>query len=216
VTADEAPSPPDDPAARHQTRGVQPIHETGRHEVFVIRHGATEWSRNGRHTGRTDLPLLPDGEAEATATGGLLHDRAFALVLVSPLRRARRTCELAGCADQAEVCSDLLEWDYGDYEGITTKAIRETVPGWTVWNGPIPNGETVEQVAERADRVVARARAADGDVALFGHGHILRVVAARWCELGPAEGRRFPLETASLCILGWEHEYPTLRVWNQR
>jgi broad specificity phosphatase PhoE len=223
VTADDTapattPSYPgaEEPPPRHRTRGVQPIHETGRHEIFVIRHGATEWSRNGRHTGRTDLPLLPDGEAEAASTGRLLHGREFALVLVSPLSRARRTCELAGYGDQAELCPDLLEWDYGDYEGITTAVIRETVPGWTVWDSPVPQGERIEQVADRADRVITRARAADGDVALFGHGHILRVIAARWCELDAAEGKRFPLETASLCILGWEHEYPTLRVWNQR
>lgn len=201
---------------RHITRGVQPIHETGRHEVFVVRHGATEWSRNGRHTGRTDLPLLPDGEAEATATGELLHGRPFARVFVSPLSRARRTCELAGYLDQAENCDDLLEWDYGDYEGITTKEIRETVPGWTVWDAPIPNGESIDQVSARADRVIAMTRAIDGPVAWFAHGHILRVIAARWCELAASEGKRFPLETGSLNILGWEHEYPTLRVWNQR
>ena len=212
----DAPTGPGPDAGWHQTRGVQPIHETGRHEVFVIRHGATEWSRNGRHTGRTDLPLLPDGEAEAAATGRLLHGREFALVLCSPLSRARRTCELAGYLDQAETCPDLLEWDYGDYEGVTTKVIRETVPGWTVWDSPVLGGESIAEVSARADRVVARARSVDGDVALFGHGHILRVVAARWCELDAIDGKRFPLETASLCILGWEHEYPTLRVWNQR
>lgn len=197
-------------------RGVQPIGDTGRHEVFVVRHGATEWSQNGRHTGRTDLPLLPAGEAEAASTGRLLHGRPFALVLVSPLSRARRTCELAGYLDQAEVTDDLVEWDYGSYEGITTKEIRRTVPGWTVWDGAIPGGESIDEIAARADRVIARMRAADGDVALFGHGHSLRVLAARWCDLPPVEGRRFPLETATLSVLGWEHEYPTIRAWNQR
>jgi len=197
-------------------RGVQPIADTGRHEVFVVRHGATEWSQNGRHTGLTDLPLLPHGEDEARATGRLLHGRTFALVLVSPLGRARRTCELAGYDAAAEITDDLLEWDYGDYEGITTKTIRETVPGWTVWDGEVPHGETIDDVAGRVDRVIERARAVDGDVALFGHGHCLRVLAARWCDLHPTEGKRLPLETATLSILGWEHDYPTIRVWNQR
>lgn len=197
-------------------RGVQPIHETGRHELFVIRHGATEWSKNGRHTGRTDLPLLPEGEEQAVQVGRLLHGRPFGLVLVSPLGRALETCTLAGYIDQAEVTDDLLEWDYGDYEGITTRTIRETDPGWTVWDGAIPGGETVEQVAERADRVIARVRAVDADCAVFAHGHVLRVLAARWCELDPHEGKRLPLETATLNVLGWEHEYPTVRVWNQR
>ena len=204
------------PTGPAHVRGVQPIHETGRHETFVIRHGATEWSENGRHTGRTDLPLLPHGLDQAKRTGELLHGRPFALVLCSPLSRARHTCELAGYADEAEITDDLREWDYGDYEGVTTKEIRTTVPGWTVWDDPLPGGETIAQVAARADQVIARARESDGDVALFAHGHILRVLAARWCDLDPREGKRFPLETASLSVLGWEHEYPTIRVWNQR
>jgi broad specificity phosphatase PhoE len=197
-------------------RGVQPIHETGRHELFVIRHGATEWSTNGRHTGRTDIPLLPEGEDQARAAGALLHGRPFGLVLCSPLGRARETCELAGYGDQAELSDDLLEWDYGDYEGVTTKVIRETVPGWTVWDSPVPGGETIDQVATRVDRVIARVRAVDSDCAVFAHGHVLRVLAARWCELPAHEGKRLPLETATLNVLGWEHEYPTIRVWNQR
>ena len=208
-------APPGD-LGSETVRGVQPIHETGRHEVFVIRHGATEWSKNGRHTGRTDLPLLPEGEEQAVRVGELLHARPFGLVLVSPLSRARETCELAGYLEQAEVTDDLMEWDYGDYEGITTKTIRETVPGWTVWDSPVPGGETAEQVAVRVDRVIARLRAVDADTAVFAHGHVLRVLAARWCELDPREGKRLPLETATLNVLGWEHEYPTIRVWNQR
>ena len=196
--------------------GGVPTGVAGLHDVYVIRHGATEWSRNGRHTGTTDLPLLPEGEAEAGKVAALIDGHPFALVLVSPLSRARRTCELAGFADHAEVTDDLVEWNYGDYEGITTAEIRQTVPGWSVWTGDIPNGETIEQVAGRADRVIAKARAVDGDVALFGHGHILRVLAARWCDLPPQEGKRFPLETATLSILGWEHEYATIRTWNQR
>jgi broad specificity phosphatase PhoE len=185
-------------------------------EVYVVRHGATEWSKNGRHTGTTDLPLLPEGEEQAKATGKLLAGREFALVLCSPLERARVTCDIVGLGDQAEITDDLKEWNYGDFEGLTTAQIRETYPGWTVWDGVIPDGEAVEQVAVRAERVIARAREADGDVALVAHGHILRVLVARWCELDPREGKRFPLDTATLNILGWEHEYSTVRVWNER
>lgn len=188
----------------------------GRPDVYPIRHGATEWSRNGRHTGVTDLPLLPEGEEEARATGELLAGHRFALVLTSPLQRARRTCELAGLGDRAEVEPDLREFDYGAYEGITTATIRETVPGWTVWTHPCPGGETLEEAAERVDRVIERARAADGDVALFAHGHILRILIARWCELPPQEGRRFVLHTATLSQLGWEHEYPGVIRFNAR
>jgi probable phosphoglycerate mutase len=187
-----------------------------RPDLYVIRHGATEWSLNGRHTGRTDLPLLPEGEEQARTTGTLLAGHRFALVLTSPLQRARRTCELAGLADQAIVDDDLLEWDYGDYEGVTTAEIREHDPDWTVWTGALPGGETIDQVAARADRVIARARAADGDVAVFAHGHVLRVLTARWCDLPPVEGRRFVLDTATLSQLGWEHEYPGIRRWNDR
>jgi probable phosphoglycerate mutase len=186
------------------------------HDLYVIRHGATEWSVDGRHTGLSDIPLLPEGEEQARATGTLLAGHEFALVLTSPLKRARRTCELVGFADQAVIDDDLLEWDYGDYEGVTTAQIREHDPGWTVWTGPIPNGETIEQVQARADRVIARARDADGDVAVFAHGHILRVLTARWCELDAVEGRRFVLQTGTLCQLGWEHEYPGVLRWNAR
>ncbi len=189
---------------------------TGRPHLFVIRHGATEWSRNGRHTGTTDLPLLPDGEAQARATAKLVEGQEFALVLTSPLQRARHTCELVGLAAQAEVDEDLREFDYGSYEGITTSEIRETVPGWTVWTHPCPGGETLEQAAVRVDRVIARARAADGDVAVFAHGHILRILTARWCELDPIEGRRFVLHTATLSELGWERDDPAIILWNSR
>jgi probable phosphoglycerate mutase len=185
-------------------------------EVALVRHGATEWSRDGRHTGRTDLPLLDDGRREAEAIGRLLAGRSFALVLVSPLERARETCRLAGFGDRAEVEPDLREWDYGAYEGITTQEIRESVPGWTVWTHRVPDGETIAQVAARAERVIARARAAGGDVALFAHAHILRVLTARWCELPPEEGRRFPLGTGTLSVLGFEREYTGVRLWNGR
>jgi probable phosphoglycerate mutase len=187
-----------------------------RNRVVLVRHGETEWSKSGQHTGTTDLPLLPEGEEQARRTGQLLDHRSFALVLVSPLQRARRTCELTGYAEHAEVDDDLLEWRYGEAEGKTTAEMRERYPGWTVWTGPIPGGETIEQVAARADRVVERVLAAEGDVALFGHGHSLRIFTARWCELDPHEGKRFPLGVASLCELGWEHEYRTVSLWNQR
>ena len=182
--------------------------------LFLVRHGATEWSDDGRHTGRTDVPLTERGRAQAAAVGQALRGRRFALVLVSPLGRARETCRIAGYGHEAVEDPDLLEWDYGDYEGVTTAEIRTTVPGWTVWSGPIPDGETVEEVAGRADRVIARAGAAGGDVVLFAHGHVLRVLTARWCELDPREGRRFPLETGTTCVLGREHEYRGVRLWN--
>ena len=188
----------------------------GQPNLYVIRHGATEWSLDGRHTGTTDLPLLPQGEDEARATGALLAGHPFALVLTSPMQRARRTCELVGLSDQAAVDHDLCELDYGDYEGVTTATIRETRPGWTVWDGDCPGGETLDQAATRVDRVIARARSADGDVAVFAHGHILRILTARWCELPPVEGRRFVLHTATLSQLGWEPGQPGVVLWNAR
>jgi probable phosphoglycerate mutase len=143
-----------------------------------------------------------------------LAGRSFALVLTSPLRRAVHTCALAGFGDVAEIDDDLLEWDYGDYEGITSTEIRRNVPSWNVFTSPVPGGETLRQVAERMDRVIARVRAADGDSVVFAHGHVLRVLAARWCDLDPVEGRRLPLATATLSILGWEHGIPGLHLWN--
>jgi probable phosphoglycerate mutase len=184
------------------------------HEVWVLRHGATEWSVAGRHTGRTDLPLTDEGRAQARAVGRVLDHRRFARVLVSPLRRARQTCELAGYADQAELTDDLREFDYGDLEGLTTSQIRVSAPGWTVWTGPCPGGETLADVGARVDRVIATVRAVDGPVALFAHGHVLRVLTARWCELEPVEGRRFPLDTGTVGILGYEHGFPGVRRWN--
>jgi len=186
-----------------------------RHDVYVVRHGATEWSRDGRHTGRTDLPLLAEGEEQARATGALLAGRAFSMVLTSPLQRARRTAELAGHGD-AEVDDDLVEWDYGEYEGITTREIQRTVPGWTVWSGPMPGGETLAEVAARCDRVIERLLAADGDSLVVAHGHLLRVLTARWCQLDAIEGRRFVLGTATLSRLGWEHDLPCVHLWNAR
>lgn len=188
---------------------------TSQPEVYVLRHGATEWSENGRHTSRTDLPLTDKGIEQASTLKDLLAGKTFDLVLTSPLQRARETCRLAGYLDQAQVDDDLLEWDYGDFEGLTTPQIREQHPGWTVWSGPMPGGETIEQVAARTDRVIARCLDARGDVALFAHGHVLRILTARWCELDPREGMRFPLATGTLCVLGWEHEYRGVRLWNQ-
>jgi broad specificity phosphatase PhoE len=186
-----------------------------RNTVSLLRHGATDWSESRRHTGRTDIPLNESGREQAARLGGLLAGRRFALVLVSPLTRARETCHLAGHADGAVVDEDLAEWDYGDMEGRTTAEIRQDHPGWTVWSGSIPGGETIAEVAARTDRVIERALSADGDVALFAHGHVLRVLTARWCELDPREGKRFPLSTGTLCELAWEHEYRAVGLWNQ-
>ncbi|CAB4811672.1 unannotated protein [freshwater metagenome] len=184
--------------------------------LYVVRHGATEWSVSGQHTGRTNIPLLPEGELQARATGKLLSDIDFSLVLCSPLERAQRTCELAGLREQAVLEDDLYEWDYGDYEGLTTATIRETEPEWTIWNGRCPNGESIEQVSDRADRVIERVRAQSGNAIVFAHGHFLRVLTARWCELAPVEGQRFVLDPATLSLLGWERETPALLRWNDR
>lgn len=184
--------------------------------LYVVRHGATEWSRSGQHTGRTDLPLLPEGEEQARATAPLLAGINFSMVLCSPMQRAQRTCELAGLRAQAEIDDDLSEWDYGDYEGVTTATIRQTVPGWTVWNGTCPNGETLTQVATRADRVIQRVRSVGGTAIVFAHGHFLRILTARWCELDPIEGRRFVLDPATVSVLGWERETPAIHRWNNR
>lgn len=182
-------------------------------ELWLVRHGPTEWSRDHKHTSVTDLPLLPEGDRAARSLRPRLADNGFALVLTSPRLRARHTAELAGFPD-AEVDPDLAEWAYGDYEGITTEQIRESVPGWSVWTHPSPGGETAEQVATRLDRVIARARAIDGPVLAFGHGHALRVLAARWLELMAADGRHFRLDTATVSVLGYERENPVLLRWN--
>jgi len=187
-----------------------------RNEAYLVRHGETQWSRSGRHTGRTDVPLTDRGREQARAAGRLLEGRGLALVLVSPLERARETARLAGLGDAAELCDDLREFDYGDYEGRTTAEIRREVPEWLIWTGPVPGGETLERVAARADRVIERIDAAPGPVALFAHGHLLRILMARWCGLAPIEGRRFALDTATLTELGWEHEYRTVLALNRR
>jgi broad specificity phosphatase PhoE len=182
-------------------------------QLWLVRHGATEWSVSGRHTSTTDLPLTPDGEAAARTLAKQLAGIEFAQVLTSPRRRARHTAELAGFPD-AEVDEDLAEWAYGDYEGLTTPQIRETVPGWTVWSHPSPAGETAEQVAERLDRVVARAVAVEGKTLVFAHGHSLRALAARWLELDVAEGQHFALDTSTISVLGDDRGTRVVRRWN--
>lgn len=184
-----------------------------REEIWLVRHGETEWSRSGQHTSRTDLPLTPEGERQAESLQRMLAGRSFALVLSSPMKRAVETCRMVGLAP--EIDASLVEWDYGDYEGQTTADIQKRVPDWTIWTGAPPNGETVAQVGARAERVISRALSARGDVALFGHGHLLRILAACWIGLEPAEGRLLALSTASVSVLGYEHETRVIRLWNQ-
>ena len=183
-------------------------------EIVLVRHGETDWSRTKRHTGRTDVELTEAGREQAARAGRALAGRAFARVLTSPLGRATETCRIAGLLDQAELHDDLLEWDYGQYEGRTTAEIREANRGWTVWSGPIPGGESVEEVGARADRVIGSIEGVEGIVAFFAHGHILRVLAARWLGLPAADGRLLALSTATLSTLGWERETRVLTLWN--
>jgi broad specificity phosphatase PhoE len=182
-------------------------------DVWLARHGQTEWSASGRHTSTTDVPLTPDGEAAARALAPRLASTSFDLVLTSPRKRARRTAELAGFAS-AETDPDLVEWDYGDYEGVTTEEIRETVPDWTVWTHPCPGGETAAEVSDRLDRVVARCLGVEGDVLLVSHGHALRALAARWLRLPVSEGRLLKLDTGTVSVLGHEREQPVVLRWN--
>lgn len=186
---------------------------SARNELWLIRHGETEWSAAGRHTSSTDLELTVEGQRKAAAVGRLLAGKTFALVLASPLRRALETCRLAGYS--AEVTPDLREWSYGAYEGRTTEEIQIENPGWTIWTGMPPGGETAEEVGARADRVIARAVAAGGDVALFGHGHMSRVLAARWLGLEPTAGRLLALSTGSVSVLGYERETRVVQMWNR-
>jgi len=182
-------------------------------ELWVIRHGETEWSRDGRHTSVTDLPLTERGVEVARELAPRLAGVEFDLVLTSPRMRARVTAELAGFPD-AEVDEDLAEWAYGDFEGITTPEIRESVPGWTVWTHACPGGETAQQVSDRLDRVVKRAQAVDGRTLVFAHGHSLRALTARWLELPVTDGRLFRLDTSTLSVLGSERETPVILRWN--
>jgi broad specificity phosphatase PhoE len=182
-------------------------------EIWLIRHGETEWSRSGAHTGLTDLPLTPAGCEAATRLGTQLAGHPFALVLTSPLQRSEDTARLAGFPG-AKLDPNLVEWNYGDYEGRSTSQIQVDCPGWNLWNDGVPNGETVDQVAARADTVIKRALVSDGDVALFAHGHVLRILTARWLGLPPASGRLFALGTASLSTLGYERDTRVITRWN--
>jgi broad specificity phosphatase PhoE len=183
-------------------------------EVWLVRHAETEWSRSGRHTGRTDVPLTDAGRERARELGAKLAGRDFAVVLTSPLERARETARLAVAGDPCEVREDLLEWDYGDYEGITTAKIREERPDWYLWRDGVPNGETADEVMARCDRVIEEILAVDGDVAVFAHGHVLRALSARWVEEPVSFGGRLYLSTGSLSVLGFEREVRVLRSWN--
>ena len=182
--------------------------------IWLIRHGETEWSLSGAHTGRTDIPLTDHGRCAAEAIGRRLGGQSIALVLTSPMMRARETCRLAGYDAKARIDPDLCEWDYGDYEGRTTTEIRSERPGWDLWTDGVPNGEAIEHVAARAEAVLARAAAAEGDVALFAHGHVLRILTTRWLGLPPADGRLFALATASIATLGYERDTRVLSRWN--
>jgi probable phosphoglycerate mutase len=180
--------------------------------AVLLRHGATEWSLSGQHTGRTDIPLLEQGSEQAKAVGRLLSGLDFEQVLVSPLQRAMETCRLAGFEGKVE--PDLMEWDYGSYEGLTSDEIRQERPGWTLWTDGVPDGERAAEVGRRADRVIERVRQTQGDTLCVAHGHILRVLTARWLGLPPAGGRLFALDAGSICVLGWEREAPVIAAWN--
>ena len=184
--------------------------------VYLARHGETAWSLSGQHTGLTDLPLTDRGERNAHKLGEQLRGRSFASVLTSPLRRASRTCELAGFGAQADIDRELLEWNYGEYEGLRTAEIHAKRPDWQLFRDGCPGGESPSEVAARADRVVNRVRAVDGDVLLFSSGHFLRVLTARWLGLEPQAGRYFLLSTASLSALSYEHDrsQPVIQLWN--
>lgn len=192
-------------------------HPLPRGEVWLVRHAETEWSRAGRHTGRTDVPLTDAGRAAARTLRGRLAGHAFAAVRCSPLGRARETATLAGLdvhGPGVTLDADLLEWDYGTYEGITTPEIREREPGWFLWHDGCPGGESPADVGARADRVITAACAVDGDVLLVAHGHLLRVLAARWTGHAPADGARLILETGTICVLGQERGMRAIRRWN--
>lgn len=182
--------------------------------LVIVRHGETEWSRSGQHTGRTDIPLDAEGRERAVGLRAALAGWQFAAVFSSPLVRAWETVELAGLGDRAQPLDDLREWDYGDYEGLTTTQIRERVPGWVLWRDGVPSGETIEHVAQRADRVIALVGGISGDVLLISHGHMLRILTARWLEMPPETGARFCLGTGAPSELGYEHEWTALQTWN--
>jgi probable phosphoglycerate mutase len=183
-------------------------------EVFLVRHGETEWSLSGQHTGITDLPLTENGRRAAKRLAPLLSGTEFALVLTSPLQRARKTCELAGLGDRMQVDPDLIEWNYGEYEGLTPDQIHRKAPGWMIFTDGCPGGESPEQVGARVDRLIGKVRAVPGRVALFAHGHVFRVLAARWIGLPPSHGRHFLLDTSTLNILAYYRGIPAVKRWN--
>ncbi len=182
--------------------------------VYVVRHGETEWSLSGQHTGVTDIPLTENGRAVARRLKPILAEQTFTLVLSSPLSRARETCELAGLGARAVLEPDLKEWNYGEYEGLTSKEIHAKAPGWMVFRDGCPGGETPAQIGARVDRVLARVRSVPGDVALFAHGHVFRVLVARWIGLAPDAGQHFLLDTATLNVLGSYRDAPAVEIWN--
>ena len=184
--------------------------------IVLVRHGETEWSRTGKHTGRTDVELTDRGREQARALGDALRGRRFELVLTSPLSRALETCRIAGFDDTAQPRDELVEWDYGAYEGRTTPEIREERAGWTLWRDGVPGGETAADVGARVDVVLGELRTLQGDAAVFAHGHVLRVLTARWLGLEPEAGRLFALDTATVSSLGWERETAVIRTWNER
>jgi probable phosphoglycerate mutase len=183
-------------------------------EAWLVRHAETEWSRTRRHTGRSDIPLTDEGRAAARALGQRLASREWAAVWSSPLSRARETCELAGLGARAELRDDLMEWDYGEYEGVTTADIRERRPDWYLWRDGCPGGESPADVAARCDRVAVALAAADGDVLVFSHGHVMRMLAARWIGVGPEGGGRLALSTGAISVLGFEREVRVIWRWN--
>lgn len=188
-------------------------------ELWLIRHGETEWSLSGAHTSRTDIPLTSRGREQARSLRPLLSNTTFDAVLVSPMLRARETCELTGFGDQAVVNDELKEWNYGIYEGRTTREIQEEIPGWSVWKNAITDGETVEHVGRRADSLILETINASpypNRIAFFAHAHILRILAARWIGLTPESGKHFTLGTASVSVLGCEREIPVIVRWNQQ
>jgi probable phosphoglycerate mutase len=184
--------------------------------VFIIRHGETEWTRNGQHTGRTDIELTEKGREVALRLGQVLERERFSLVLTSPLARATETCRLAGLGEDAVADADLAEWDYGDYEGLTRSEIEARNPGWVVFRDGCPGGESPEEVQGRVDRVIARIRAAQGDVCAFAHGHLLRVLGVRWIDLPVTAGRHVAAATASVGVLAFHHGTPVIQRWNWR
>jgi broad specificity phosphatase PhoE len=190
------------------------VSKTNQYNLVLVRHGETEWSKSGKHTGISDIPLTGKGRAEAKEVGGLLKKFNFGLVLVSPAQRAQDTCKLAELGDSAIITEDLSEWNYGAYDGQTTPEIQQKRPGWSLWRDGVVDGESVTQVGDRADRVIATALSVSGDVALFAHGHILRILTARWLGLPAKDGALFALDPATLSVLGWEHDTHVISRWN--